>query len=471
VDIANIAPERKPIPSISTFLAKGLDITLIAATAIGASSISTHRLTGPYIHGDSVAFSIMLALVLFPSFNIYQSWRGRSLASLAGRITIAWLTVQTCSFLLTYYLNRNAHVSLAGLAYWTGAASGSLILSRFAAHAVLRRIRHAGRDLRKVAVVGHGAHCRNVVRQIETASASGFRATAILDLRSVEHRSRQTIPVFDDLAMFAQYVRAEGVHELWLALPLFEEAVIRRIVAEFTDYVVNIRFLPDVSDFTPFQTDAIDLLGLPAINLIASPLSGQQLIMKEVFDRSFAALALIALAPLLLVIAAAVKLSSRGPVFFRQKRTGADGRVFRIYKFRTMYVHAVKDGVVKQATRGDARITRIGAFLRSTSLDELPQFLNVLRGEMSVVGPRPHAVEHDAMYQKVVDGYIHRYLTKPGITGWAQVNGYRGETDRVEKMENRVAYDLYYVKNWSFALDMRIVAATILQGFKNINAY
>jgi lipopolysaccharide/colanic/teichoic acid biosynthesis glycosyltransferase len=145
--------------------------------------------------------------------------------------------------------------------------------------------------------------------------------------------------------------------------------------------------------------------------------------------------------------------------------------VFRIYKFRTMYVHNEKDGVVKQATRGDARITRVGAFLRSTSLDELPQFINVLCGEMSVVGPRPHAIEHDAMYQKVINGYIHRFLTKPGITGWAQVNGYRGETDRIEKMASRVAYDVYYVKNWSLALDIRIVAATILHGFKNTNAY
>jgi Undecaprenyl-phosphate glucose phosphotransferase len=471
MDIANIAAEAKPNPSILTFLAKVLDVTLIASAAVGASSVSMDRLTGPYMRGDFVAFSIMLALMLFPSFKVYQSWRGRSLARLAGRLAIAWFTVQACSFLLTYYLNRNAHVSLAWLAYWTGAAIGSLILSRMTAHAVLRHIRRAGRDLRKVAVVGYGVHCWNVVHNIETAQASGFRATAILDLQSEKHRGRLLVPVFIDLATFAQHVRAEGVQEVWLALPLFEESTIRRIVAEFTDYVVNIRFLPDISAFTPFQMGAIDLLGMPAINLIASPLSAQQQIVKEVFDRVFSAFALIALAPLLLIITAAVKLSSRGPVFFRQKRTGADGRVFRIYKFRTMYVHNENDGVVKQATRGDARITRVGAFLRSTSLDELPQFINVLCGEMSVVGPRPHAIEHDAMYQKVINGYIHRFLTKPGITGWAQVNGYRGETDRIEKMASRVAYDVYYVKNWSLALDIRIVAATILHGFKNTNAY
>jgi lipopolysaccharide/colanic/teichoic acid biosynthesis glycosyltransferase len=145
--------------------------------------------------------------------------------------------------------------------------------------------------------------------------------------------------------------------------------------------------------------------------------------------------------------------------------------VFKIYKFRTMRAHAEKQGVVTQATKGDPRITRVGAILRRTSLDELPQFINVLRGEMSVVGPRPHAIEHDEVYQNVVDGYIHRYRIKPGITGWAQINGFRGETDQIEKMQGRVEHDLYYLCNWSFGLDMRIVMATIAKGFVHSNAY
>ena len=185
----------------------------------------------------------------------------------------------------------------------------------------------------------------------------------------------------------------------------------------------------------------------------------------------FAAAALIALAPVMIAIAITVKLSSDGPVFFKQRRKGVDGRVFEIYKFRSMRVHQPKDGVVEQAKRGDPRVTRVGAFLRRTSLDELPQFINVLRGEMSVVGPRPHAIEHDNLYQPIVQGYIHRYRIKPGITGWAQVNGFRGETERVEKMEQRVAHDLYYLRNWSFQLDMRIILATIFKGLRHTNAY
>jgi Undecaprenyl-phosphate glucose phosphotransferase len=229
--------------------------------------------------------------------------------------------------------------------------------------------------------------------------------------------------------------------------------------------------MPDLRSVAMFESTMIDLLGVPAINLVASPLSQTSQLQKEMFDRLFAALALITLSPLLVAIAIAIKLSSRGPVIFKQKRKGADGRVFTIYKFRSMRLHTDAAGSLPQATRHDARITRVGAFLRHTSLDELPQFFNVLRGDMSVVGPRPHALEHDDLYQKVVAGYIQRYRIKPGITGWAQINGFRGETDRIEKMERRVEHDLYYLGNWSFGLDMRIILATIVKGLVHNNAY
>ncbi len=277
--------------------------------------------------------------------------------------------------------------------------------------------------------------------------------------------------MFLDLAAFSYFVRTQDVHEIWLALPLSEERTILALVNEFRNDLINVRFMPDVRSLALFESDMTTLLGVPAINLVASPLSPHALMQKEIFDRLFALAALIGLMPLLLVIAAAVKLSSPGPVLFKQRRKGADGRVFSIYKFRSMRLHVEQPGVVKQATRNDPRITRVGAFLRRTSLDELPQFFNVLRGDMSVVGPRPHAIEHDDLYQKVVAGYIHRYRIKPGITGWAQVNGFRGETDRVEKMERRVAHDLYYLGHWSFALDLRIIARTIANGLRHTNAY
>jgi putative colanic acid biosysnthesis UDP-glucose lipid carrier transferase len=220
-----------------------------------------------------------------------------------------------------------------------------------------------------------------------------------------------------------------------------------------------------------FNHAVVDLLGVPAINLAASPITDLSVLPKRVFDRVFAAGVLLALAPLMITLAVAVKLSSRGPVFFKQKRKGIDGHEFEIYKFRSMKVHVETAGHVTQAKKGDKRVTRVGAFLRRTSLDELPQFINVLKGEMSVVGPRPHALEHDNIYKDLVKGYMFRYRIKPGITGWAQVNGFRGETDRIEKMMGRVKLDLYYMQHWTFGLDMKIVAMTLWKGFAGANAY
>ncbi len=509
--------------------ARLIDVALIIGTAVLASEM---RFSDWAHRGFTDAFALFtaaFALVLFPVFGVYESWRGRSKLVLAGQVALAWLVVQACALMVMFSLRQIDFVSRLWFAYWIALAGGLLIAYRLATHAVLGRLRHAGMNLHQVALVGAGHHCNAILRRIQASPATGFRASAIyvpktsgeslresereaqrletapddisslgtplalramhayarLDASARAQRSAATAAAvdaaggtearmqrFDDIESFAQYVRTSDVHELWLALPLSEERTILSVISEFRNDLVNIRFMPDVRSLALFDTSGvIDLLGVPAINLIASPLSPNAMMKKELFDRVFAACALIGLAPLMIAIAIAVKLSSPGPVFFKQKRKGADGRVFTIYKFRSMRLHTEQPGVVKQAVRHDPRVTKIGAFLRRTSLDELPQFINVLKGDMSVVGPRPHALEHDDLYQKVVAGYIHRYRIKPGITGWAQINGYRGETDRIEKMERRVAHDLYYLGNWSFGLDMRIIAATVVKGLIHSNAY
>ncbi|MGF6242608.1 MULTISPECIES: undecaprenyl-phosphate glucose phosphotransferase [Paraburkholderia] len=458
--------------------ARLVDVVLVVSGAAIASQIRFDDIGQRNIYYAFVAFSAAFALALFPAFGVYQSWRGRSKMGLIGQVSLAWLTVQTCALVLMFTLHRSDFVSRLWFAYWTGTTGALMIVSRVLVHRVLARVRHAGMNLRQVAVVGRGAHAAQLVRKIDGCTAAGFRTAAVLDvahdgppLSGVINGVMPAVPAFDDLHAFADYIRAQDVHELWLALPLSEEHTIHACVKELRDDLVNIRFMPDLRSVAMFESTMIDLLGVPAINLVASPLSQTSQLQKEMFDRLFAAVALLSLAPLLVAIAIAIKLSSRGPVLFKQKRKGADGRVFTIYKFRSMRPHIEKAGALSQATRHDARITRVGAFLRRTSLDELPQFFNVLRGDMSVVGPRPHALEHDDLYQKVVAGYIQRYRIKPGITGWAQINGFRGETDRIEKMERRVEHDLYYLGNWSFGLDMRIIAATIVKGLVNNNAY
>jgi Undecaprenyl-phosphate glucose phosphotransferase len=336
---------------------------------------------------------------------------------------------------------------------------------------VLARLRRAGHNLRTVAIVGAGSHRDELLDKVIASPASGFRVVGTFNSSPDIEPARPGMRVHHRLEEFATWVRAEQVAEVWLALSMSEERFALRILDEFSGDLVNLRFIPDVRNFAAFDGEMIDLMGAPAINLMASPLSARSRLEKAIFDRVFAVVTLVGLSPLFVLIALAVKLSSKGPVLFTQRRKGADGRAFWIFKFRTMRVHTEQAGVVRQASRNDPRITRVGSFLRRTSLDELPQFLNVLRGEMSVVGPRPHAIEHDDQYQKIVDGYIHRYRVKPGITGWAQVNGFRGETDRIEKMRGRVEHDLYYLRNWSFALDMRIVIATVQKGLVHRNAY
>ncbi len=309
------------------------------------------------------------------------------------------------------------------------------------------------------------------MRKVDATPDSVYRVTVAFDTDPKAQAIPLGLPTFCDREAFVSYVRNAHIDELWLAVPLSEGQTIVPFVELLRNDLINIRFIPDVSGLSAFNAGLANLEGTSAINLVASPIASHSLIGKEIFDRVFALCALLVLSPVLAGVALAVKCSSRGPVLFKQRRKGANGKVFSIYKFRSMRAHVEAAGTVKQATRNDPRVTRVGAFLRRTSLDELPQFFNVLRGEMSVVGPRPHAIEHDKFYQDIVDGYIHRYRIKPGITGWAQINGFRGETDRIEKMQGRVAHDLYYLSNWSFWLDMRIVMATIFKGLGHGNAY
>ncbi|CAH2802969.1 MAG: Undecaprenyl-phosphate galactosephosphotransferase (EC [uncultured Caballeronia sp.] len=273
---------------------------------------------------------------------------------------------------------------------------------------------------------------------------------------------------FDELV---EKVRAEEINEVWLALPLSQDHTIYRFVHALCHDFVNLRLIPATRSISLFNHSMTDVAGLTTINLTTSPVGTLQMWPKMLFDRLFAATALLALSPLLIAIAIAVKTTLKGPVFFTQKRKGADGRPFPIYKFRSMAVHQKSKGHVTQATRNGPRVTKVGAFPRRTSLDELPQFLNVLFGHMSVVGPRPHALEHNALYKDFVYGYMFRYRIKPSITGWAQVNGYRGATEKVEKMQSRVKFDLFYIHNWSFWFDIEIVAMTMFKGFIGRNAY
>ncbi|MEW6708082.1 MAG: undecaprenyl-phosphate glucose phosphotransferase [Pseudomonadota bacterium] len=268
----------------------------------------------------------------------------------------------------------------------------------------------------------------------------------------------------------APYIRTHGIRDVYITLPLGSQPRIVELLEQLQGTTASIFFVPDVFGISIIQGRLQDMNGVPVVGICETPFTGTNELVKRVSDIVLAAIILVLISPILLAIAIGVKLSSPGPVIFRQRRNGLQGEEIIVYKFRTM--RTMDDGaVVKQATKGDPRITKFGAFLRKTSLDELPQFINVLQGRMSIVGPRPHAVAHNEQYRELIKAYMVRHKVKPGITGWAQVNGHRGETDTIEKMRARVEYDLEYLRNWSLGLDLQIIVRTIRLVFFDRNAY
>jgi putative colanic acid biosynthesis UDP-glucose lipid carrier transferase len=290
--------------------------------------------------------------------------------------------------------------------------------------------------------------------------AAGFMG--YFDFRSVDRIAQITDP--EKLAGHckdtANFVRQHGIKVVYIALPLANVPRMSELVNALRDTTASVYFVPDAFAFDLIQGRLVEINGMPALSVCETPLHGTEAVFKRFMDIVMSGFGLLVLSPLLLLVAAAVKLTSRGPVLFRQRRYGLDGEEIVVYKFRSMKV--CEDGaVVTQATKKDPRVTKVGAILRKTSIDELPQLLNVLQGKMSLVGPRPHAIAHNELYRKLINGYMIRHKVRPGITGLAQVNGLRGETETLEKMSERVRYDLEYLRNWSPWLDIKILFKTL----------
>jgi putative colanic acid biosynthesis UDP-glucose lipid carrier transferase len=326
------------------------------------------------------------------------------------------------------------------------------------------------KDVRRIIIVGYGATGRELHRRAVAQQRMTYQMVATWDGESAAPLDAriETLTDLDELSTAVDRHRAD---EVWITLPLAEHDTLRRLCSQLGNTLADIRWIPDVLSLDRLSHRGADFLGLPVIELNRPACDGLAGVSKAWFDRVFAAVALVGLSPLLLVIAAAIKCTSAGPVFFSQPRLGLNGRPFRLLKFRSMRLHQEAEGQLTQATRNDPRITPLGRFLRKTSLDELPQFFNVLAGDMSVVGPRPHALVHNDLYKDKLAMYMQRHRVKPGITGWAQINGYRGETDTDDKMARRVELDLYYIRHWSFRMDLNIILWTTFRGWTDANAY
>jgi Undecaprenyl-phosphate glucose phosphotransferase len=325
---------------------------------------------------------------------------------------------------------------------------------------------------RNVVIAGAGDQAHRLTDHIEGAPPRFITVLGVFSEKDASAGARVgPYPVLGGLEDLRDYARDNDVDDVIIALPWSADQEIMRLVAMLRELPVNVYLSSDLIGFQlPFRSCPDHFGTTPLVEVIGRPLEGWGVLRKAALDYSLGILLTVLLLPLMAAVALAIKLDSSGPVFFRQERYGFVNRVFRIWKFRTMR-HGAPASTTLQATRNDARVTRVGRFLRRTSLDELPQLFNVLNGTMSLVGPRPHAVDHNEEYSKLIRGYFARHRVKPGITGLAQVNGFRGETETVEKMEARVRYDIHYVENWSLFLDAKILATTVLAILRDRNAY
>ena len=463
----------KEYASVFDLLHRVFDLLAVIAGCLAAYWLRHGTFDLPGQYREALLVAVVLGLLSFRSFGLYQSWRGISLTAELQRVTWAWGAIFIVLAVIAFLLKLGHEYSRQWAVFWLGSTWVLLVGLRATARIALRWVRSGGANYRRVVIVGATSLSAYAIRQINDMPWTGLKVVGVFDEASnVPHVGVfEGVPVWGGLNEVARYVDSANIDQVWLCLPLRAEDDMKRVLGDLRNSTADIRFVPDIFGFNLLNHSMTEVAGIPVINLSASPMEGWNRVVKELEDRFLALLILIAISPIMLAIAIGVKLSSRGPCLFKQLRHGWDGRPIEVWKFRTMKLHSEKRGSVTQATRIDNRVTKFGAFLRRTSLDELPQFVNVLQGRMSIVGPRPHAIEHNEQYKDLIDKYMLRHKVKPGITGWAQVNGYRGETDTVEKMEKRVEYDLYYIENWSLWFDLKIIFLTFFKGFVHKNAY
>jgi len=410
--------------------------------------------------------AVLLMVTVYQWLGIYLHLRTGGLLNEARSLLKAWVTVIFLLAVIGFVTKTNEIYSREVLLKWSvlgylGQLGFHMIL-RF----VLRVLRAQGYNSRRALLVGNGPEALRFAHRLGRNPWIGITVQGYVngppgsESESAAQLRRLGMNHLGGMGDLTRLVKEHRVDLVYLTLPLKESHAIEEIARQLIPLHVDLHWVPDISAFQLINHGVREIEGQPILCLSDSPMDGLGRFGKWIEDKLIASAILAISCPALAAIAIAVKLSSPGPVIFKQRRAGLNGQVIEVWKFRTMYVHSEQPGQITQARPGDVRITRIGAFLRRTSLDEFPQFFNVLGGSMSIVGPRPHALEHNGYYEQQIDAYMLRHRIKPGITGWAQVNGWRGQTDALEKMEMRVKYDLYYINNWSLLFDLRIIAMT-----------
>lgn len=430
-------------------------------TAAGIDGVPEHYLKVSFL---AVAF----AALVFPLFNLYRVWRGTSTLTEIKQLTMAWLMVGFSLSGLAFATKSGADFSRSWMGLWFISTWVALIGVRVIMRLALRYLRSSGYNHRHLVIVGTGDQAVVVADRLRRSTWFGLEISA---LYGAENESLpawlKNKKLISGVTELRRYVDEGNVDQVWIALPHSEEEVIRDVISALDGSDVEIRYVPDVFEYQLMHHSLSEVAGVPMVNISYSAIDGVNKVLKSVEDYVLTVVLLLFASPVMLLIAIGVKSSSPGPILYRQRRIGWNGVEFTMYKFRTMPVEAEKESGPIWASKVDKRATRFGSFLRKTSLDELPQLFNVLQGKMSLIGPRPERPMFVEKYKKEIPHYMKKHLVKAGVTGWAQVHGWRGNTC----LHTRIEHDLYYIENWSLWLDIKIIFMTVFRGLVHKNAY
>lgn len=446
--------------SVESLIAAFLEPALIVLCYLSVCSYFGE----PILRSDMTLCLLVLALT-FPGRNRFSDHPVSAGLDVLGSWIVLLIVLALCAFAT----NSLGYFDQKVLAWWAGLTP----VLQVAGIEIGRRVRRYRAILKRrgAVIVGAGLLGTKMAKALTSGTDRGIDVLGFFDDRQGDRLHAEARPrVLGTLSKLSDYVRANDVREVYITLPLGSQPRIMQLLEQIQGTTVSLYFVPDVFGISIIQGSLQDVNGVPVVGICETPFTGTNELVKRISDVVLSCLILLLASPIFIAVAIGVKRSSPGPIIFKQRRNGLDGKEIVVYKFRSMRSHD-HGGVIKQAIKEDPRITKFGAFIRRTSLDELPQFINVLQGRMSIVGPRPHAVAHNEEYRDIIRAYMVRHKVKPGITGLAQVNGLRGETDTIEKMKARVEYDLEYLRNWSIGLDFQIIARTARLVIFDRNAY
>jgi len=447
--------------SISSLVKHMVEPVVVVGTLLLAAAAFDEQIDQLYLILSLIAFSLT-----FPG-----SWPEGRYWKMANQISMSWMITFGLLLVLGYATGTLNLFSFDVLVAWGIATPMLFFLVLVGLKKMVPRLKALFGYKRKAIILGANDLGRQLATNVSQDFFRQIEIAGFFDDRTQERlKIGQQEKLLGNMGDVAGYVKNHVIDVIYIALPMASQPRVLKLLDDLRDTTASIYFVPDIFIYDLIQARVDEINGVPIVAICETPFYGVNGLLKQISDFAVAALILSLISPVMLLIAIGVKFSSPGPVLFKQRRYGVDGREILVYKFRSMTV--CEDGHhIQQAQLADKRVTKLGGFLRKTSLDELPQLINVLEGKMSVVGPRPHAVSHNEMYRKMIKGYMVRHKVKPGITGWAQVHGLRGETETLDKMEKRVQYDLDYLRNWSLALDAWIILKTIGVVLRDRHAY